>query len=91
MKISSSKLDIPSEKSILIKFLKDPSTRGNSPIFQNQKMKMKPILLSIKPVKRSLNFNLSNRANLANSSGIGPRKRLSLYQKDQIYSFKIKT
>jgi len=78
MKISSSKLDIPSGKLIRIKFLKDPSTRGNSPIFQNQKMKMKSILLSIKPVKKGfcLICKSSKRANLVNSIGIGPMKEI---------------
>ena len=87
MKISSSKLDISCGKSTSIKFLKDPSTRGNSPNFQKQKMKMKPILLSIKPVNKwfPLKFNLSNRANLVNSIGIGPRKRLRICQQHQSF------
>jgi len=91
MNILSSKLDIPSGKSISIKFLKDPSTRGNSPNFQNQKMKMKPILLSMKPVNNSssLKSNLFNRANLVNSIGIGPRKRLRTSQQDQNLFFQI--
>jgi len=44
-------------------------------IFKNQKMKMKPILLSIKPVNNGsrLKFTLSNSPNLVNSIGIGPR------------------
>jgi len=37
MKILSSKLDIPSGKITSIKFLKDPSTRGNSPNFSKTK------------------------------------------------------
>jgi len=37
MKISSSKLDIPCGNLISSKFLKDPSTRGNSPNFSNPK------------------------------------------------------
>jgi len=37
MKISSSKLDISSGKSTSSKFLKDPSTRGNSPNFSKPK------------------------------------------------------
>jgi len=76
MKILSSKLDIPLGKLICIKFLKDPSTRGNSPNFSNQKMKMKPILLSIKPVKNgfSSKTNLLNPTNLVNSIGIGPTR-----------------
>jgi len=73
----SSKLDILCGNLTLIKFLKDPSTRGNSPNFQNQKMKMKPILLSIKPVNgSSLNSNFSNRVNLVNSIGICPVKEI---------------
>ena len=86
MKNLSSKLYISSGKSTSIKFLKDPSTRGNSPINHNQKMKMKPILLSIKPVNNgsSAKSNLSNRVNLVNSSGIEPRKRLRICQQDQI-------
>jgi len=37
MKISSFILDIPCGKTISIKFLKDPSTRGNSPNFSKPK------------------------------------------------------
>ena len=76
MKILSFILDISSGKSICIKFLKDPSTRGNSPNFYNQKMKMKPIPLSIKPVNNSSSSNsdLSNSANLVKLCGIGPTR-----------------
>ena len=90
MKISSSKLDIPCTLTS-IKFLKDPSTRGNSNFNQNQKMKMKPILLSIKPVKGSLKDKLSNRANLVNSIGIGPMKEIKHMRTNQTSSFKTKT
>jgi len=86
MKILSSKLDIPSDNPTSIKFLKDPSTRGNSPIFQNQKMKMKPTLPSIKPVNKdsSLKSNFSKWANLVKSTGIGPMKYI--YQVNKIKS-----
>jgi len=51
---------------------------------------MKPILLAIKPVNNSssLKFNLSNRTNLVNSIGIGPRNILRTCQQDKISYFK---
>jgi len=72
----SSKLDIWRGNLIWIKFLKDPSTRGNSPNFSKPKMKMKPTLPSIKPVNKGspAKSKLSKWANLVKSTGIGPMK-----------------
>jgi len=59
-------------------------------IFQNQNMKMKPILLSIKLVNKgsSSKSNLSNRANLVNSIGIEPIKEIEyMTTRSKISSF----
>ena len=78
MKNLSSKLDISSGNLTSIKFLKDPSTRGNSPIFSKPKDENEANSSFNKPVNRdsSANFKLSNRVNLVNSIGTEPRKRL---------------
>ena len=85
MKISSSKLDIPGGNLTAIKFLKDPSARGNSPNFSKTKMKMKSIPLSIKPVnKGSWIRNLFNPTNLVNSIGIGPKDKKKIKGQNSI-------
>jgi len=74
--------------------LKDPSTRGNSPNFSKPKMKMKSILLSIKPVNNgsSPKSNLSNRTNLVKPIGIEPMKEIELMStRSNLFFLKKKT
>ena len=91
MKISSSKLDGPYRKLTSIKFLKDPSTRGNSPDFwkpkdENEIFQQNQLIKALGWYETFLTLPI-----LLIQLELDLEKRLIICQQDQISSFKTKT